>query len=99
LISGIVGLCLWAAGLSLIGRRMRILPFWLCLLGIVPAIRLAGGTLGPLVVLPDSELLWILGMVSIPGTMAWCLLLGLVLLGRGLASTAEHGVVAVPAGD
>ena len=98
LISGIVGLCVWAVGLSVIGLRTRVLPVALCLLGIVPAIRLVGGTLGPLGVLPDSELLWILGLVSIPGTMAWCLLLGLVLLRRGFASTAEHGVVAAPAG-
>ncbi|MEP6639775.1 MAG: DUF4386 family protein [Chloroflexota bacterium] len=97
-ISAIVGLCLWAVGLSVIGRRMRVLPTWLAFLGIVPALRLVVSTLGPLGLLPDSELLWILGMVSIPGTMVWCLLLGIVLLRRGFGSTREHLAVRVPAG-
>ncbi len=98
LISGIVGLCLWAVGLSLIGLRARVLPVALCLLGIVPAMRLVGGTLGPLGVLPDSELLWIVGLISIPGTMVWCLLLGIVLLRRGFGSEAEPGLAPVTAG-
>ena len=97
-ITAIVGLCLWAIALSVIGRRRRVLPVWLCVLGIVPAFRLLGGTLGPLGVLPDSEFLWILGMVSIPGTMVWCLLLGLVLLRRGSSSAGEQGAVPVTAG-
>ncbi len=97
-ISGIVGLCLWAVGLSVIGCRKRVLPTWLFVLGIVPAFRLLVSTLGPLGLLPDSELLWILGMVSVPGTMVWCLLLGIVLLRRGFGSTREHLAVPVTAG-
>lgn len=97
-ITAIVGLCLWVITLSVIGRRTSVLPLWLCVLGIVPAFRLLGGTLGPLGVLPDSELLWILGMVSIPGTMVWCLLLGIVLLRRGFGSTRERLLVHVAAG-
>ena len=97
-IGGIVALCLWAVGLSLIGLRTRVLPVALSVLGIIPAFRLVGGTLGPLGALPDSELLWVLGMVSIPGTMVWCLLLGIVLLRRGFRSTPEHLAVPVAAG-
>ena len=97
-ISGVVGLCLWAVGLSVISRRRRVLPTWLFILGIVPAFRLAVSTLGPLGLLPDSELLWILGMVSIPGTMVWCLLLGIVLLRRGFGSTREQFAVPIAAG-
>lgn len=97
-ISAIVGLCLWAVGLSVVGRRKRALPLWLCVLGIIPAFRLLAGTLGPLGLLPDSELLWVIGMISIPGTMVWCLLLGLVLLRRGFGSRAEPEVVPVAAG-
>lgn len=91
-ISAIVALCLWAVGLSLIGLRTKVLPLALCVLGIIPAFRLVGGTLGPIGALPDSEVLWILGMVSIPGTMVWCLLLGLVLLRRALGPAAEPRV-------
>ncbi len=97
-ISGIVGLCLWAAGLSVIGRRRRVLPTWLCVLGIVPAFRLVAGTLGPLGLLPEIELLWIIGMISIPGTMVWCLLLGIVLLRRGFGSSAVRQAVPATAG-
>lgn len=97
-ISGIVGLCLWAVGLSVIGRRRRVLATWLFFLGIVPAFRLVVSTLGPLGLLPDFELLWILGMVSIPGTMVWCFLLGIVLLRRGFGPTREDLAVPVTAG-
>ena len=47
LISGIVGICVWAVGLSLIGLRTGALPVALCVLGFVPAFRLVGGILGP----------------------------------------------------
>jgi len=87
LISGIVALCLWAVGLSLIGARARDLPMWLCALGAFPAIRLLTGILGPLGLLPSGELFWLVSMVSIPGTLIWCLALGFVLV-RGTPATA-----------
>lgn len=90
LIGGIVGLCLWAVGLCLVGIQTRVLPLPLCLLGVLPAIRLVTGTLGPLRLLPDSDLLWVLSVAAIPGTMLWCLLLGLVLLRRGIEPAAER---------
>ena len=93
LISGVVGLCVWAVGLSLIGLRTRVLPVALCVLGFIPAFRLVGGTLGPLGAFPDIELLWILAVISIPGTMVWCLLLGIVLLRRGFRSVIDPGDV------
>ena len=97
LISGIVGICVWAVGLSLIGLRTGALPVALCVLGFVPAFRLVGGILGPLGALPDVEGLWVLGMISIPGTMVWFLLLGMVLVRRGSGSVGEQDVVAVTA--
>jgi hypothetical protein len=57
-------------------------------LGIFSAAFLFMGLLGPLGVLPDDmpDVLWIVFMVSIPGVMLWCLVLGLVLL-RGSDAT------------
>jgi hypothetical protein len=92
LIGGIFALCLWAVGLSLIGLRTKAIPLALCVLGILPAVRIVGGTLGPLGLLPDTEVLWLIGMASILGTILWCLLLGVVLLRRSFRSTAERSV-------
>lgn len=84
---GIVTLCLWAVGISLIGFRTRALPIALCALGVVPAFRLVG-ILGPFGVSADG--LWIFFMASIAGVMLWTLVLGLVLLLRR-APSAQHG--------
>ena len=89
--AGIFALCLWAVGISLIGFGTKALPLGLCLLGVVPAFRILG-ILGPLGVLPDG--LWILFMVSIPGVMVWCLLLGAVLVRRSLSRRGPDGAVA-----
>ncbi|MEO6349958.1 MAG: hypothetical protein ABIP53_04830, partial [Candidatus Limnocylindrales bacterium] len=88
-IGGIVGLCLWAVGLSLIGLRTKVFPLALCALGVFPALRLVTGTMGPLGILPDSELLWVFSIAAIPGTMLWCFVLGLVLLRRSIRSTSQ----------
>lgn len=81
--AALVTLSAWAVGLSLMGMRTRTLPVTLCALGTIPAFRLLG-LLGPLNVLP--EILWIVFMLSIPGVMMWCLLLGLALLRRSFAN-------------
>lgn len=88
--AGVFALCLWAIGISLIGLRTRALPVAICLLGAIPVIRILG-LLGPLGVLPDDmpDGLWIVFMVSIPGVMLWCLILGLVLL-RGTMRYADR---------
>ena len=90
--AGVITLCLWAVGLSLIGLRTGVLPRALCVLGMLPAIRLVGVTLGPLGVLPDSDLLWPIFMAAIVGTMLWFLLLGIVLLRRSFGSAAALGL-------
>jgi hypothetical protein len=51
------------------------------------------GTLGPLGLLPDGDGLWILGMLSIPGTLLWCLILGLVLPRRAVAQPSSASQV------
>ena len=89
LIGGILALCLWVVGLSVVGLRTKAIPLALCILGILPAFRIASSTLGPLGLLPDAEILWLIGMASILGTIVWCLLLGIVLLRRGFGSTVE----------
>ena len=86
---GIVALCLWVVGLSVIGLRTKAIPLVLCILGVLPAFRLVTSTLGPLGLLPDAEFLWLIGMASILGTILWCLLLGGVFLRRSLGSAVE----------
>jgi hypothetical protein len=61
-------------------------------LGVFPAFRIVGGTLGPLGLLPDADVLWILSIVSIFGTFVWCFLLGLVLLRRSFESAMKSAV-------
>ncbi|MBA2381551.1 MAG: hypothetical protein H0V73_05510 [Chloroflexi bacterium] len=97
-IGGIVGLCLWAIGLSLIGIQTRVFPLALCALAAFPAIRLVTAILGPLRLLPDSELLWAISIAAIPGTMLWCLTLGLVLLRRGFQSAVQSRLDPATAG-
>jgi hypothetical protein len=80
---GLMALSIWAVGVSLIGRRTRSLPLALSLLALFPAFRLVALVLGPLGILPDG--LWIVAMLAIPGTMVWCLLLGIVLLRKAMA--------------
>jgi len=89
LIGGIYALCLWAVGLSLIGLRTKVIPLALCVLGVLPAFRIVSGTLGPLGLLPDAGVLWVISIASIFGTILWCLILGIVLLRRSFGSTAE----------
>jgi hypothetical protein len=86
--AGLFTLSLWAVGHGLIGWRSRSIPRWLCVLAVLPAIRVILVPLGLLGVLPDEELLWVLSIVAIFGLIAWCLLLGVVLLVRGLRSAS-----------
>ncbi len=82
LITGILALCLWILGLTVIGFRNRTLPALLCILAVAPAYRVAGGLLGPLGLLPQTDVFWVLGVLSILGTFAWLPLLGVVLARR-----------------
>lgn len=86
LIGGIFALCLWTVGLSLIGIRTKVIPLALCVLGVLPAFRIVGGMLGPLGLLPDVDIFWIISILSILGTILWCLILGIVLLVRSIGS-------------
>lgn len=74
--AGIVASCGFAVGIGIAGFRAGVLPRWLAVLAVIPAIRLVG-ILGPLGLLPDG--LWIFFMLSIPGSFVWFGLLGLVL--------------------
>ncbi|HUQ77621.1 MAG TPA: hypothetical protein VM427_01945 [Patescibacteria group bacterium] len=83
LIGGIFALCVWTVGLSLVGARTKAIPLGLCILGIFPAFRIASSTLGPLGLLPDIDILWVISILSILGTIVWCVILGIVLLVQG----------------
>ena len=89
LIGGVFAVCLWAVGLSLIGIRTKVVPLALCVLGVLPALRIVSGLLGPLGLLPDVDILWVISIASIFGTVLWCLILGLVLLRRSFGSMAK----------
>ncbi len=87
-VAAIQTMCGWAVGVAVLGYRSRALPRWLALLAVIPAFRLltfAGPILPPELPLDG---LWIVLMISIPGSMIWFILLGAVLLRRGLRSTS-----------
>lgn len=87
--AGILAFCLWAVGVSVAGLRSGTLPRAVCLLGVIPAVRilllLLGGT-GVLEALLEAlpDVLWVVGMLAIPGTFLWSLVLGVALLRRSL---------------
>ena len=64
----------------------------LCILGVFPAFRIVSGILGPLRLLPEIGMLWVISIASIFGTILWCFFLGIVLLRRSFGSTAEPAV-------
>jgi hypothetical protein len=88
LIGGIFAVCLWAVGLSLIGLRTKVIPLALCALGVLPAFRLVSGLLGPLGLLPEVGILWLISIASIFGTIVWCLILAIVLMRRSFGPKA-----------
>ena len=88
--AAIVAVCGWVVGVSILGYKARALPRWLALLAIIPVIRLLA-VLGPLDLLPGG--LWIVFMLSIPGTFVWFVLLGFVLLSQARRSRG-HPVAA-----
>lgn len=85
--AGILAFCLWAVGVSAAGLRSGALPRAVCLLGVIPAIRVVLLVLGPtgaIEMLPDG--LWVVAMIAIPGTFLWSLILGLVLIRRSFGA-------------
>jgi hypothetical protein len=87
--AGLLALGVWATGLSLIGLRTRLIPLAMCILGLIPAIHVAGRLVGELDVLPEEA--WLLMIASIPGTLVWCVLLGLGLTVRALRMSGTAG--------
>ena len=95
--AAITAACLWVVGVALVGIRSRSLPIALCAIALIPAFRLLA-VLGPLGVLDGlPEETWFLFMASIPGLLLWCLLLGIVLLRRALASADADRAMAATA--
>jgi hypothetical protein len=88
--AALTALCIWAAGLSVVGFRTKALPAWLCALGLVPAFRLLS-ILGPLGVATDIDGLWIFFIASIPGALVWCVALGVVLFRAAAPDVAASG--------
>lgn len=94
--AGIFTMCAWAVGVGVLGYRSRAVPRWLALLALLPALRLLGGV-GPILVDAMPGELWIVFMVAIPGSLIWFILLGAVLLRRGLRSTRSEALGAAAA--
>ncbi|HEY3545735.1 MAG TPA: hypothetical protein VGK17_06550 [Propionicimonas sp.] len=78
--AGLLLLAVWAVGVSVIGLRQGSVPKTVCVLGVVPAAHVVGRLLGQVGDLPGWS--WIILIVSIPGTLAWCIALGVGLLVR-----------------
>lgn len=84
-----LALAIWIGGLALFGARSRTLPLVLCWLAIVPALRIAI-VAGPLGLAEGADdVLWIVFMAAIPGTMLWIVGLGLLLIRRARQATGE----------
>jgi hypothetical protein len=84
--AGILTMCGWAVGVAILGARSGALPRWLAILAVLPAFRILSG-LGPLLGpngLPDE--VWILAILSIPGSFVWFIVLGAVFVRRGLGA-------------
>ncbi len=100
--AGILAFCLWAVGVSAAGLRSGTLPRAVCILGVIPAVRIVllllggSGALDALMkALPD--VLWVVGMLAIPGTFLWSLVLGLTLLRPRRSETAGARTPEAPA--
>jgi hypothetical protein len=96
--AAVMAACLWVVGVALMGMRARALPMALCIFALIPAFRLLGalGPLGMLDGLPEES--WFLFMISIPGLLLWCLLLGIVMIRRDLAfARADRAAAAIAA--
>lgn len=94
--AGVLAFCLWAVSISVFALRSGALPRILCVLGLIPALRivlLMLGSSGSLDALPDG--LWIVAMITIPGTFLWSLILGLVLLRRSFGASRRAAAVPV----
>ncbi|SFS03941.1 hypothetical protein SAMN04487846_1727 [Microbacterium sp. cf046] len=74
----VFAMCIWAVGIGILGLRTRTLPVWLCVLAVIPAVRIVILLLGPLGALPDWT--WFIAVAVIPLTLLWPLALGIALL-------------------
>lgn len=81
---GIVAFSTWAVAVSFIGVRDGFVPRWVAVLAVLPAFRLVTSMLGPFGVLEAwGDVLWIVFMAAILGSMLWPLALGISLTLRG----------------
>ncbi|MFN8442589.1 MAG: DUF4386 family protein [Caldilineaceae bacterium] len=77
--AGLVNFGFWAIGISALNARIRLFPRVLSLLGIFPTFHLFAGLFGPFLgTVFDS--LFIVYVLSIFGTVLWCLVLGILLV-------------------
>ncbi|HEX5336781.1 MAG TPA: hypothetical protein VFW55_12925 [Propionicimonas sp.] len=79
--AGMLSLAVWAVGLSVTGIRHGTVPRAVCVLGVVPALHVVGRIVGQ-VGGPLPDWAWTVLIVSIPGTLGWCIALGVGLLVR-----------------
>lgn len=77
--AAIVNLGLWAIGLSSITAQRRLVPRSLTLLSIFPAFQLFSALILPFFGEPPGAL-FLVYVISIFGTVAWCLFLGVFLV-------------------
>ena len=70
---------LWAGSVALVGWRSGVLPRWLAVTALFPALRLVA-VLGPLGLAGAADGLWIAFMASIAMTPVWLLAMGVWML-------------------
>lgn len=76
--AALLTLSIWAIGVAVVGRRTRTIPLVVAVLAILPGVRLLA-ILGPLGLGDGPDLLWVVFMASIAGTLIWLLALGFAL--------------------
>jgi hypothetical protein len=84
---GVLMLCIWSVAVSILALRRRALPVWLCVLGLVPGVRVALLVVGPLGAAADA--LWVVAVAVIPWVLLWPGVLGAVMVLRARDDSAQ----------
>lgn len=76
--AALLTLSIWAIGVAVVGRRTRTIPLVVAALAILPGARLLA-ILGPLGLGDGADILWVVFLATIAGTLIWLVALGLAL--------------------
>ncbi|MBG6226322.1 hypothetical protein IWX63_002912 [Arthrobacter sp. CAN_A2] len=96
--AGLIMLGIWSAGICVAGAHSHSLPMWLCVVGLVAALRLVMLMAGPLMTAAAIDLpgMWLASIALIPLGMLWWAALGVVLLVRSRRNHEQPPVSPAP---